>query len=156
MNFQFLLLYAGGEFKLDRYKTFKVDVDNVIPITDDEYFEDDIVSRLVEFVKITFSKEALEENLDYIAETLVKKGNETSRQTIRRYFLKDFYKDNLKTYQKRPIYWLFDSGKNDGFKVLIYMHRYDIGTVARVRTDYLHLLQRKYEVEVSNLDMVEE
>ncbi len=150
------LIYAGGEFNPDRYKTFKVDLDNVIPITDDEYFEDDIVSRFVEFVKITFSEETLEENLDYIADTLGKKGNETSRQAIRRYFLKDFYKDHLQTYQKRPIYWLFDSGKNDGFKALIYMHRYDIGTVARVRTDYLHLLQRKYEAEVNRLDMVME
>lgn len=147
------LIYAGGEFNPDRYKTFKVDIDNVIPITDDEYFEDDIVSRFVQFVKITFGEETLEENLDYIADTLGKKGNETSRQTIRRYLLKDFYKDHLKTYQKRPIYWLFDSGKNDGFKALIYMHRYDVGTVARVRTDYLHLLQRKYEAEVNRLDV---
>ena len=150
------LIYAGGDFNSDRYKTFKADLDNVIPITDDEYFEDDIVSKFVEFVKITFSEETLEENLYYIADILGKKGNETPRQTIRRYFLKDFYKDHLKTYQKRPIYWLFDSGKNDGFKVLIYMHRYDIGTVSRVRTDYLHLLQRKYEAEVNRLDMVME
>ena len=150
------LIYAGGEFNPDRYKTFKADIDNVIPITDDEYFEDDIVSRFVEFVRVTFSEETLEENLDYIADTLGKKGNETSRQTIRRYFLKGFYKDHLKTYKKRPIYWLFDSGKNDGFKALIYMHRYDVGTVARVRTDYLHLLQRKYEAEVNRLDMIME
>lgn len=150
------LIYAGGVFNPDRYKIFKVDVDNIIPITDDEYFEEDIVSKFVEFVKITFSKETLEGNLEYIADTLGIKGNETSRQTIRRYFLKDFYKDHLKIYQKRPIYWLFDSGKNDGFKCLTYMQRYDIGTVARVRTDYLHLLQRKYEVEVNNLDMVME
>lgn len=148
------LIYAGGQFNLNRYKTFKADVDNVIPITDDEYFEDDIVSRFVEFVRITFSEETLEENLDFVADTLGKKGNETSRQTIRRYFLKDFYKDHVQTYQKRPIYWLFDSGKKDGFKALIYMHRYDVGTVARVRTDYLHLLQRKYEAEVNRLDMV--
>jgi type II restriction/modification system DNA methylase subunit YeeA len=148
------IIYAGGEFNLDRYKTLKVDIDNVIPITDDEYFEDDIVSRFADFVKITFSEKTLEENLDYIADTLGKKGNETSRQTIRRYFLKDFYKDHLKYYQKRPIYWLFDSGKKDGFKALIYIHRYDIGNVARVRTEYLHLLQRKYEAEVDRLDMV--
>lgn len=147
------LIYAGGQFNPDRYKTFKVDIDNVIPITDDEYFEDDIVTRFINFVKITFSEETLEENLDYIADTLGKKANETSRQTIRRYFLKDFYKDHLQIYQKRPIYWLFDSGKNDGFKALIYMHRYDVGTVARVRTDYLHPLQRKYEAEIARLDM---
>lgn len=148
------LTYAGGEFNPNKYKAFKVDKHNVIPITDDEYFEDDIVSRFVEFVKTTFSEESLEENLDFIADTLGKKANETSRQTIRRYFLKDFYKDHLQTYQKRPIYWLFDSGKNDGFKALIYMHRYDETTVAKVRTDYLHLLQRKYEAEVNRLDMV--
>lgn len=148
------LIYAGGEFEPQKYKTFEVDIDNVIPITDDEYFEDDIVTRFIDFVKITFSEETLEENLDYIADTLGKKANETSRQTIRRYFLKDFYKDHLQTYQKRPIYWLFDSGKNDGFKALIYMHRYDSGTVARIRTDYLHPLQRKYEAEINRLDMV--
>jgi type II restriction/modification system DNA methylase subunit YeeA len=150
------LIYAGGEFNIDRYEKLKADRDNVIPITDDEYFEDDIVSRFVEFVKITFSEKTLEENLDFIADTLGKKGNETSRQTIRRYFLKDFYKDHLQIYKKKPIYWLFDSGKNDGFKSLIYMHRYDIATVSRVRTDYLHLLQRKYEAEVNRLDILME
>lgn len=150
------LVNAGGEFKPERYKTFKLDADNIIPITDDVYFEDDIVGRLVNFVKAAFGAETLEENLDYIAETLGRKVDETSRQTIRRYFLKDFYKDHLAIYQKKPIYWLFDSGKNDGFKALIYMHRYEIGTVARIRTDYLHLLQRKYEAEVNALDMVME
>jgi hypothetical protein len=150
------LICAGGGFNIDRYKTFKVTVDNVIPITDNEYFEDDMVSRFVDFVRISFNEDTLEENLEYIADTLGRKGNETPRQTIRRYFLKDFHKDHLKTYQKRPIYWLFDSGKNDGFKALIYMHRYNIGTVARVRTDYLHLLQRKYEAEINRLDMLME
>lgn len=148
------LIYAGGQFNSDKYKTFKVDNDNVLPVLDNEYFEDDIVSRFIEFVKITFGAETIEENLDFIAVTLGKKDNETSRQTIRKYFLKDFYKDHLQTYQKKPIYWLLDSGKNDGFKALIYMHRYDIGNMARVRTDYLHLLQRKYEAEVNRLDMV--
>ncbi|MBE7105491.1 BREX-1 system adenine-specific DNA-methyltransferase PglX [Bacillus cereus] len=148
------LVFAGGEFDERKYQTFKVDVDNVIPITDDEYFEDDIVSRFIEFVRVTFSEETLEENLDFIAEALKKKANETSRQCIRRYFLKDFYKDHVKTYQKRPIYWLFDSGKQDGFKALIYMHRYDAGTAAKVRTDYLHTLQRKYEAEMNRLDVL--
>lgn len=150
------LIYAGGQFNPGRYKTFKVEIDNIIPITDNEYFEDDIVSSFVEFVKITFTEDTVEENLDYIADTLGKKGNETSRQAIRRYFLKDFYKEHLKTYQRRPIYWLFDSGKNDGFKALIYMHRYNSDIVAKVRTDYLHLLQRKYEAEVNRMDMVME
>lgn len=148
------LVFAGGNFDETKYKTFKVDADNIIPITDDEYFEDDIVSRFIEFVRLTFSAETLEENLDFIAEALNKKANETSRQCIRRYFLKDFFKDHVKTYQKRPIYWLFDSGKNDGFKTLVYMHRYDVGTVAKVRTDYLHTLQRKYEAEIARRDVL--
>lgn len=148
------LVFAGGEFDESKYKTFKADANNIIPITDDEYFEDDIVSRFIEFVRVTFSEETLEENLDFITEALNKKANETSRQCIRRYFLKDFFKDHVKLYQKRPIYWLFDSGKNDGFKALVYMHRYDVGTVAEVRTDYLHTLQRKYEAEIARRDVI--
>lgn len=150
------LIYAGGEFDPGRYKTFKADEDNIIPIADDVYFDEgeDIVSRFVEFVKTTFGADTLEENLDYIAETLKKKTGETSRQAIRRYFLHDFYKDHVKTYKKRPIYWLFDSGKHNGFKALIYMHRYDPYTVARVRTDYLHKLQKKYEAEMDRLEMI--
>lgn len=148
------LIYAGGEFDLGRYKTFIPTKDNVLMITDEDYFEDDTVHCFVEFVKVTFGEETLEENLDYIAEVLGQKSNETSRQTIRRYFLKDFYKDHVKKYQKRPIYWLFDSGKKDGFKALIYMHRYDSFTVARVRTDYLHKLQKIYESEVDRLDIL--
>ena len=174
------LIYAGGDFK-DRWKyengqwkvrrivkddegkivedtwvdaTFVPDIDNVIPITDDEYFEDDIVSRFIEFLKVTFGEDTLEENLDYIADTLERKSSETARQAIRRYFLKDFYKDHVQVYQKRPIYWLFDSGKQDGFKALIYMHRYDEFTVARVRTDYLHKLQKSYEAEIKRLDII--
>ncbi|HDR8105860.1 BREX-1 system adenine-specific DNA-methyltransferase PglX [Bacillus cereus] len=148
------LVFAGGEFDESKYETFKADANNIIPITDDEYFEGDIVSRFIEFVRVTFSQETLEENLDFIAEALNKKANETSRQCIRRYFLKDFFKDHVKTYQKCPIYWLFDSGKNDGFKALVYMHRYDVGTVSEVRTDYLHTLQRKYEAEIARRDVL--
>ena len=105
---------------------------------------------------MVYGEETLEENLDFIAESLGVKANETSRQTIRRYFLKEFYKDHLKVYQKRPIYWMFDSGKNDGFKVLVYMHRYNESTVAKIRTDYLHSLQRKYEAEILRLQAVAE
>lgn len=148
------LVYAGGQFDINGYKTFIPTKDNVLAIADDDYFEDDIVNRFVEFLKVTFGEKTLEENLDYIAETLGKKANETSRQTIRRYFLKDFYNDHVKTYSKRPIYWLFDSGKQNGFKALIYMHRYDSSTVARVRTDYLHKLQKQYEAEVKRLDIL--
>ncbi len=168
------LIYVGGEWK-EKWRDGKVrkiekdengnvisdtwvdatylpDEDNIIPILDDEYFDDDIVSRFIEFLKVTFGEEKLEENIDYIAETLGKKPSETSRQAIRRYFLKEFYKDHVQVYKKRPIYWLFDSGREDGFKALIYMHRYDEYTVARVRTDYLHPLQRKYESEIKKLD----
>lgn len=101
-----------------------------------------------------FSEETLEKNLDFIAAALTCKTNETSRQRIRRYFLKEFYKDHVKTYQKRPIYWLFDSGRNDGFKALVYMHRYEPGLVARVRTDYLHTIQKKYEAEMFRMDLI--
>ena len=169
------LIYAGGRFEekfiVDGDKlrinttegwkdsSFKITMDNVLVIADDDYFEDDMVSHFVDFVRITFGEETLEENLDYIAEALKKKANETSRQAIRRYFLKDFYKDHLQTYSARgsgkmPIYWLFDSGKEDGFKALIYMHRYDESTVARVRTDYLHKLQKSYEAEVNRLNIL--
>lgn len=148
------LIYAGGDFDIDRYRMFIPSKDNVIVIADDDYFEDDIVNRFVEFIKVTFGEKKLEENLDYIAKILGMKSSETSRQTIRRYFLKDFYNDHVKTYSKRPIYWLFDSGKQNGFKALIYMHRYDSSTVARVRTDYLHKLQKKYEAEVKRLDIL--
>lgn len=148
------LVFAGGEFDINRYKTFKADKDAIIPITDIEYFEDDIVSRFVEFVKAVFGKETLEENLNYIADTecFKRKSNETSRDCLRRYFLKGFMEDHIKVYQKRPIYWMFDSGKQNGFKALIYMHRYDENMVAKVRADYLHVLQRKYESEISRLD----
>lgn len=124
--------------------SFSPDGDNCIPITDEEYFSDDIVIRFVEFVKVVYGADTLEENLDFIANALGNKGD-TSREIIRNYFLKDFYADHLKVYQKRPIYWLFDSGKQNGFKALIYMHRYDADTVGRVRTDYLHRAQKYVE-----------
>ncbi|MPM60353.1 hypothetical protein SDC9_107204 [bioreactor metagenome] len=172
------LIYAGGEFKdkwtlndnkvrktekddngnviLDSWvdATFVPDGDNIIPITDEEYFEDDMVSRFIDFIRIVYGNRTLEENLDFIADSIGRKSSETSRQAIRRYFIKDFYKDHLKVYQKRPIYWMFESGKNDGFKCLVYMHRYDEQTVAKVRTDYLHTLQRKYESEINRLQLV--
>lgn len=172
------LIYAGGQFKekwnLEDKKvrriekdedanvtsdswidaTFLPDGDNIIPITEDEYFEDDIVSRFIEFVRTVYSDETLEENLDFIADSIGRKASETARQAIRRYFIKDFYKDHLKVYQKRPIYWMFESGKNDGFKCLVYMHRYNDQTIAKVRTEYLHTLQRKYEAEINRLQLV--
>lgn len=129
--------------------TYSPDLDNCIPITDEEYFSDDIVGRFVEFVKTVYGADTLEENLDFIANALGNKGD-TSREVIRNYFLKDFYADHLKVYQKRPIYWLFDSGKQNGFKALIYMHRYDADTVGRVRTDYLHRSQKYVETAMQS------
>lgn len=148
------LVFAGGEFDSSKYKTFKVDIDGIIPINDAQYFEDDIVAKFVEFVKLVFGEDTLEENLNYIADTecFKRKANETSRDCLRRYFLKGFMEDHLKIYQKKPIYWMFDSGKQNGFKALIYMHRYDESMVAKIRTDYLHALQRTYEAEISRLE----
>lgn len=143
------LIYAGGKWDNSKYKTFIPDNDNCIPITDEEYFSDDIVSRFVYFVKTVYGADTLEENLDFIANALGNKGN-TSREVIRNYFLKDFYADHLKVYQKRPIYWLFDSGKQNGFKALIYMHRYNADTVGRVRTDYLHRAQKYVETAMQS------
>ena len=143
------LIYAGGEWDDSRYHTFIPDADNCIPITDEEYFSDDIVGRFVDFVKTVYGADTLKENLEFIANALGNKGD-TSREVIRNYFLKDFYADHLKVYQKRPIYWLFDSGKQNGFKALIYMHRYDADTVGRVRTDYLHRAQKYVETAMQS------
>ncbi|QRN85657.1 BREX-1 system adenine-specific DNA-methyltransferase PglX [Clostridia bacterium] len=149
------LVYAGGQWDSDKYSSFIPDKDNCIPITDEEYFEDDIVGRFVEFVKVVYGKETLEENLDFIAKALVGKGD-SSREVIRNYFIKDFFKDHIKTYQKRPIYWLYDSGKQNGFKALIYMHRYTADTTGIVRVDYLHKMQKIYISEIDRMqDMIE-
>ena len=129
---------------------WKVVADNIIPITGEEYFTDDIVKRFVEFVKIVYGAQTLEENLDFIAQALGNKGD-SSREVIRNYFLKDFYTDHLKVYQKRPIYWLFDSGKQNGFKALIYMHRYNANTIGNLRVDYLHRMERIYESEINRM-----
>ena len=145
------LIYAGGEFDTNRYQTFPADQDNILPILPDTYFEDDIVSRFIQFVEVTYGKETLEENLAYIADVLGRKKNETSRETIRRYFLNDFYKDHVQTYKKCPIYWLFTSGKEKAFNCLIYMHRYDKTTLSRIRTDYLHEVQNRYEARKQDL-----
>lgn len=143
------IVCAGQTLDYNWYTQFLPDADNCIPITDEEYFEDDIVNRLVEFVKVIFGEEKLEENLRYIAQALNCKGD-SSREILRNYFLKDFYNDHVKLYQKTPIYWLFDSGKQNGFKALIYMHRYDADTVGRVRTDYLHRAQKYVETAMQS------
>lgn len=126
--------------------TFMPDGDNVLPITDDEYFDDDIVRYFIDFVRTVYGEETLEQNLAFIAEALGGKG--TSREVIRTYFLKDFFKDHCQTYKKRPIYWLFDSGKKNGFKCLVYMHRYQPDLLARIRTDYVHEQQERYRAQI--------
>ena len=162
------LMYAGGMWDYSKYKDaawrtegrpdvsdfytklhYMPDFDNIIPITDEEYFTDDIVGLFEDFIKTVYGKDTLEKNLNFVAEALGNKGN-TSREVIRNYFLNNFFKDHCNTYSvtgsgKRPIYWLFDSGKQNGFKALIYMHRYDADTVGRVRTDYLHKAQKYVE-----------
>lgn len=149
------LAYTGGEFDNSKYKTYFPDRDNIIPICDEEYFEDDIVSRFVEFIKDVYGEDTLEENLQFIANALGGSGN--SREVLRNYFLNDFFKDHCNTYQvtgsgKRPIYWQFDSGKNNGFKALIYMHRYTPDLIARLRTTYIHPLQSRLRTQIDLLN----
>ena len=144
------LVFAGGEFDKNKYSKFIPDEDNCIPITDSEYFSDDIVKRFVEFVKTVYGEETLEENLKFIAQALSNKNN-APKEIIREYFLKNFYEDHLKRYKKRRIYWLYDAGKKNGFKALIYMHRYNEQTTAKVRIGYLHELQKHYERRASFL-----
>lgn len=145
------LVYAGGEFDTTKYQTINVDRDNIIPILPGSYFEDDIVSKFIEFIIVIFGKDTLSDNLDFIANTLGKKKGETAKETIRRYFLNDFFKDHVQTYKKKPIYWLFTSGKQKAFNCLIYMHRYDKTTLSRIRTDYLHEYQIRLDAEKNDL-----
>ena len=144
------LAYAGGEWDANKYASFAADEDNIIPICDDEYFEDDIVGLFVEFVKTVYGADTLDENLKFISDALGGKGQ--PKDVIRNYFLSDFYSDHCKIYQKRPIYWLFDSGKKNGFKALIYMHRYQPDTIARIRTDYVHEQQARYRTAIADLE----
>lgn len=144
------LAYAGGDWDGGRYTTFLPDEDGIIPICDNEYFDDDIVERFAAFLTAALGAETLEENLQFVADALGTGGS--PREVIRSYFLTTFYADHVKTYQKRPIYWLFDSGKKNGFKCLVYMHRYDPNTLARIRTDYVHEQQSRYRTAISNLE----
>ncbi|WP_108775120.1 BREX-1 system adenine-specific DNA-methyltransferase PglX [Lactimicrobium massiliense] len=154
------LAYAGGDWDASKYSTFIPDVDNVIPITDEDYFDDDIVGLLIQWLKKVYGEDTLEENLDFIAKALGNKGN-TSREIIRNYFLTDFFKDHCQTYSvtgsgKRPIYWLYDSGKQNGFKALIYMHRYNEDTTGVVRVKYLHRMEQIYMSEIDRMqDMMD-
>ena len=146
------LAFAGGELDKSKYKTFPVDEDAIIPVLEDAWFEDDIVAKFSVFVKTVFGEEYYEENMEFIAKALGKKDSETAKERIRKYFLKDFYKDHLKIYKKRPIYWMFTSGKEQAFNALVYMHRYDKYTIARLRKDYLHELQAKIDRNIEFLE----
>ncbi len=150
------LCYAGGEWDASKYKTIIPDSDNIIPICDDDYFDDDIVGKFVDFVRKVYGEETLEQNLRFVADALGGKG--TSREVIRNYFLNDFFSDHCSTYSvtgsgKRPIYWLFSSGKKNGFKALIYMHRYQPDLLARMRTDYVHEQQERYRTQLQMLEI---
>lgn len=147
------LAYAGGEWDAGKYQTFIPDNDNVVPITDEEYFDDDLSSFICAWLKKAFGRENFEANLEFLTDALGTRGT-TSREKLRNYFLKNFFKDHCKTYQKRPIYWLFDSGKENGFKALVYLHRYDENTIGRVRADYLHRMERIYSNEVNRMQDV--
>ena len=144
------LAYAGGIWDDSKYNIYKPDADGIIPICDDEYFEDDMMGRFVEFVRVVYGDSSLEDNLRFIANALGGKGQ--PKEVIRNYFLNDFYTDHCKIYQKRPIYWLFDSGKKNGFKCLIYLHRYQPDTIARIRTDYVHEQQARYRTAIEGLE----
>ena len=150
------IIYAGGKWDISSYIRFKPDKDNCIPISDEQYFEDDIVGQLCTFLKSVYGEKTLDQNLSYIARALGNKGN-SSLEIIRNYFISDFFKDHCAVYSvtgsgRRPIYWLFDSGKQNGFKCLIYMHRYDKDTVGRVRSDYLRKVQDAIEGALKNAE----
>ena len=147
------IAFAGGEWDDSKYTTFIPDIDNCIPVTDEEYFEDDIVGLFCDWLKKVYGEDTLEENLNFIAQALGNKGN-TSREVIRNYFLNDFIKEHIKTYKKRPIYWMFDSGKQNGFKALVYMHRWNADTIGNMRVEYLHRMQRVYEKEINRMQEV--
>ena len=144
------LIYTGSNWDPQKYVSFIPDDDSIIPIADDEYFDDDIVNRFVVFIKTIYGEEYLEENLSFISNALGSKGS--AREGIRNYFVNEFYADHVKIYQKRPIYWLFDSGKKNGFKCLIYAHRYQQDTIARIRTDYVHEQQSRYRTAIEDLE----
>lgn len=139
------LAFAGGEFDSLKYKTLEVDEDGILPILSDTWFEDDIVEEFKRFLKKAFGELYFNENMQYIADVLGRKGSESAEDRIRTYYLKDFYKDHLQTYKKRPIYWMFTSGKEKAFNCLMYLHRYDKTTLSRIRKDYLHEYQAKLD-----------
>ena len=149
------VVYAGGQWDSSKYRTFIPDADGIIPICDDEYFDDDIMGLFISFIDVVYGTDTREQNLQFIASAL--KGKGSPREVIRNYFINNFYADHCNTYSiagsgKRPIYWLFDSGKKNGFKCLIYMHRYQPDTIARIRTDYVHEQQSRYRTAIDDLE----
>lgn len=149
------VIFAGGDAATSApYVTYLPDKDGIIPISEDEYFGDDIVNKFIDFVSVVYGQNSLERNLKFIADALGSKGS--PREIIRRYFLNEYYKDHCSTYSgtvgKRPIYWLFDSGNKNGFKCLIYMHRYQPDTIARIRTDYVHEQQSRYRTAIEETE----
>ena len=150
------LVFAGGVFDATKYSSFPADDDAIISILDDNWFPDDVTGRFVDFLRVTFGENYLTANLDFIADALGRTASETSMERIRKYFVNDFYKDHLKVYQKRPIYWLFTSGKEKAFQALVYIHRYDKSTLSRMRSEYLHTLQGKLTYEIQQLTDAEQ
>ena len=146
------LAYAGGEWDSTKYITYQPDVDGIVPIYSKLGMQDGMTERLIRLIKLVYGEDTYRQNIDFIAEALGKKKNESSEETLNRYICDDFYADHLKIYQKRPIYWLFDSGKKNGFKALIYMHRYQPDTIARIRTDYVHEQQARYRTAIADLE----
>ncbi|MBT2687282.1 BREX-1 system adenine-specific DNA-methyltransferase PglX [Bacillus sp. ISL-47] len=147
------LVYAGGEWVDKRFDNFIPDKFGLIQITDEHYFDNDIVARLREFLAIIFGEETVEVNLQWLAESLVLKRNETAEERLRRYFLDEFFKDHCQVYQKRPVYWLVDSGKQKGLRTLIYMHRYQADTMATIRFEHLQEIQAKYNNEIAAINL---
>ena len=145
--------HAGNEgFDPNRYTTFPADDDGIVPITDEAWFDDDGANRIREFVRVVWGEDTEAENMAWLAESLGSKASESADDTIRRYLSKDFYKDHLQTYKKRPIYWLFSSGKNKAFEALVYLHRYNAGTLSRMRMEYVVPLQSRMQSRIDNLD----
>lgn len=147
------LIYTGDEWDDSKYKKFKSNKFGLIQITDEHYFKDDIITSLQEFLSVTFGLETVEENLQWLAESLELRRNETAEQRLRRYFLEEFFKDHCQLYQKRPIYWLVESGKENGLRTLIYMHRYQPDTMATIRFEHLQEIQAKYNNEIVAVDL---
>jgi type II restriction/modification system DNA methylase subunit YeeA len=146
------LAYAGGEWDASKYRSYQPDDDGIVPIYAGLGMENGLTARVIRLIKRIYGEDSYRQNIDFIAEALGKKSSESSEETLNRYLNEGFYADHLKIYQKRPIYWLFSSGKHSGFKCLIYMHRYQPDTIARIRTDYVHEQQSRYRTAIADLE----